>query len=179
MKMCFFISAVVFGVAVCQSESPNARVPQLDTDLRYGGHCVQEEKGGGPKRGRSSRFLPSNWRGGRNGDSGNKEFATPEEGPPDAKPSKTPQKSIELVYLKEIASVLSIPVSGDDMPDNIVFKIKQCIGPAERYRGEVLSEESFAECCAAIPTKKDTEIFKAYHTFIKKIAGKKILAIGD
>ena len=89
-----------------------------------------------------------------------------------------PAAPLESEYLKEIASVLLIPVSKDDTPGDIAFKIKQCIVHAERYNGEVLSDKSFELAKSAIGIPSDAETFKAYQTFIKKIAGKKILVIG-
>ena len=80
-------------------------------------------------------------------------------------------------YLKGIASVLSIPVLKDDTPGDIAFKIKQCIGNAERYRGNVLSDESFEKAKSVIRISADAETFSEYHKFIKKIAGKKVIVI--
>ena len=93
--------------------------------------------------------------------------------------NQTPPAPPESEYLKEIASVLSIPVSKEDTPGDIAFKIKQCIGNAERYRGEVLSDESFELAKSAIGIPTDAETFKAYHAFIKKVIGKRIVIVGD
>ena len=92
---------------------------------------------------------------------------------------QTPTTPSESEYLKEIASMLSVSVSKDDTPGDIAFKIKQRIGYAERYRGEVLSDESFELAKSAIGIPKDAETFETYHAFIKKVAGKKVLVIGD
>lgn len=73
--------------------------------------------------------------------------------------------------------MLSIPVSKDDTPGDIAFKIKQCIGHAERYRGNVLSDESFEKAKSAIRIPADAETFVAYHKFIKKIDGKRIVLL--
>lgn len=89
--------------------------------------------------------------------------------------NQIPPAPPESEYLKEIASVLSIPVLKDDTPGDIAFKIKQCIGNAERYRGNVLSDASFEKAKSAIRIPADAETFKSYHAFIKKIAGKKLL----
>ena len=91
----------------------------------------------------------------------------------------TPPASPESEYLKEIASVLSISVSKDDTPGDIAFKIKQCIGNAEHYRGDVLSDESFEKAKSAIRIPADAETFTQYHKFIKKIEGKKVLILDD
>lgn len=88
---------------------------------------------------------------------------------------QTPPTPSESEYLTEIASMLSIPVSKDDTPGDITFKIKQCIGNAERYRGEVLSDESFEKAKSSIRIPNDAETFTEYHKFIKKIVGKKLL----
>ena len=93
--------------------------------------------------------------------------------------AQTPSASPESEYLKEIASVLSIPVLKDDTPGDVAFKIRQCIGNAERYSGNVLSNESFEKAKSAIRIPEDSETFKAYHAFIKKVAGKKIFVIDD
>ena len=92
---------------------------------------------------------------------------------------QAPTAPSESEYLKEIASVLSIPVLKDDTPGDIAFKIKQCVGSAERYRGNVLSDESFEKAKSAIRIPADAETFKAYHIFIKKVAGKRIIVLDD
>ena len=83
----------------------------------------------------------------------------------------------ESEYLKEIASVLSIPVLKDDTPGDIAFKIKQCLGNVEHYRGNVLSDASFEKAKSAIRIPADAETFAEYHKFIKKIANRKVLII--
>ena len=98
--------------------------------------------------------------------------------PPHVSRAQTPPTSSESEYLKEIASALSIPISTDDTPGDIAFKIKQSIGNAACYRGEVLSDESFEKAKSAIRIPTDAETFKAYHAFIKKIAGKRIVILG-
>ena len=92
---------------------------------------------------------------------------------------QTPQQSSsqETVYLKEIASVLSIPVSDKDTPGDIVFKIRQRIENTERYRGAVLSDESFRKAKSAIRIPSDAETFAEYHAFIKKVAEKRIVLL--
>lgn len=83
----------------------------------------------------------------------------------------------ESVYLREIAASLGLSPSSDKTPGDIAFDIGQVLDSVQRYRGGVLTDQSFTECKAAIPTSKDTEIFEAYHTFIKKIAGKRIIVV--
>lgn len=92
-------------------------------------------------------------------------------------PVAVPPQS-EAPFLKSLASWLSVSIPNNATPGDIEFAIRQALSESS-YSGEVLSDEAFAECCAAIPTTKDTEIFKAYHAFIKKVAGKKIFVIGD
>ena len=75
--------------------------------------------------------------------------------------------------------MLSISVSKDDTPGDIAFKIKHCIGNAEHYRGDVFSDESFEKAKSAIRIPADAETFKTYHAFIKKVAGKEIIIVGD
>lgn len=83
----------------------------------------------------------------------------------------------ESVYLREIAASLELSPSSDKTPGDIAFDIGQVLNSVQRYKGGVLSDQSFDECKAAIPTSKDTEIFEAYHAFIKKIAGKRIIVV--
>lgn len=83
----------------------------------------------------------------------------------------------EAAYLREIATELKLSPPSDKTPGDITFDIKQTLGNTLSYRGEVFTEKAFEECKAAIPTTKDTETFKAYQDFIKKVAGKKIIIL--
>ena len=83
----------------------------------------------------------------------------------------------EAAYLREIATELRLSPSSDKTPGDIAFDIKQALGNAQSYRGEVFTDKAFEECKAAIPTTKDTETFEAYHVFIKKIVGKRIVIL--
>ena len=83
----------------------------------------------------------------------------------------------ESVYLREIAASLELSPSSDKTPGDIAFDIGQVLNSVQRYKGGVLSDQSFDECKAAIPTSKDTEIFEAYHAFIKKINGKRLIIL--
>ena len=74
----------------------------------------------------------------------------------------------EAAYLREIATELRLSPSSDKTPGDIAFDIKQALGNAQSYRGEVFTDKAFEECKAAIPTAKDTKTFEAYHVFIKK-----------
>ena len=97
--------------------------------------------------------------------------------PPHVQRDQMSHAPSESAYLKEIASVLSIQVSKDDTPGDIAFRIKQCLGNAERYRGEVLSDESFELAKSAIGISADAEAFAEYHQFIKMIDGKRIIVL--
>lgn len=97
---------------------------------------------------------------------------------PNSEQGPTPIVS-ESVYLREIAALLGLSPSSDKTPGDIAFDIGQVLNSIQRYKGGVLSDQSFDECKAAIPTSKDTEIFEAYHAFIKKIKGKRIIVVGD
>ena len=85
--------------------------------------------------------------------------------------------SPELGYLKEIAQALSIPVSSTDTPGDLSFKILNRLQRPESFNGVVLTDESFADVKDAIFSPSDKAIFEAYHDFIKKIAGKKIVIL--
>ena len=89
------------------------------------------------------------------------------------------QAQSEAFWLKKIAAALSIHVTDDDQPDNIAFKIEQRLLSAEKYKGGVMSEESAANIKEAIVSDADAEIFAAYHAFIQKIAGKKLLILDN
>ncbi len=84
----------------------------------------------------------------------------------------------ESVYLREVASSLGLSPSSDKTPGDIASDIGQVLNNAQRYKGGVLTDQAFDEYKAAIPTSKDTETFEAYHKFIKKIEGKKIIIVG-
>lgn len=90
-----------------------------------------------------------------------------------------PPTSSEAIYLREIAGSLGLSPSPDKTPGDIAFDIKQALGNSLKYRDDILSDEAFQDCKAAIPTTKDTATFEAYHVFIKKIAGKRILVLDN
>lgn len=83
----------------------------------------------------------------------------------------------ESVYLRDIAKSLGLSPSSDKTPGDIAFDIGQVLTNVQRYKGGVLTDQSFNECKAAIPTSKDTETFEAYHAFIKKINGKRLIIL--
>ena len=94
--------------------------------------------------------------------------------PPDSLPAPS-----EAPYLKDLAAWLSVPIPKDATSGDIEFAIKQAISESVRYSDEVLTDEAVMECRDAIPTTKDTKTFEAYHAFIKKIAGKKIIILDN
>lgn len=83
----------------------------------------------------------------------------------------------EAAYLREIATVLGLSPSSDKTPGDIAFDIEQALKSSRAYKGAVFSDETFKECKAVLPTAKDMETLEAYHTFIKKIAGKRIVIL--
>lgn len=85
----------------------------------------------------------------------------------------------EYSYLHGIATSLGILTASDQSPGLIAQNIKEVFNNTISYDGDVLTGDSFEECKAAIPSTKDTETFEAYHAFIKKIAGKKILVLDN
>ena len=88
-----------------------------------------------------------------------------------------PVSSSESNYLRELAEVLKLNEGPEKTPGDIAFDIRQCLNNRQKYRGEVLSSESFEKASAAIRISKDQETFKAYQEFISKIAGKTIIVL--
>lgn len=126
---------------------------------------------------RMRRFLaPRRGEQGEDSENGIGKYGVTENALPNPVPQTFQQPaSQESAYLKEIASVLSIPVSDKDTPGDIAFKIRRRIENTERYRGTVLSDESFRKAKSAIRIPADEETFVEYHKFIKKIEGKNLL----
>lgn len=78
----------------------------------------------------------------------------------------------------ELAEWLAVPIPKDATPSDISSAIKWALSDnSTLYPGEVLTDDAFEECRAAIPTTKDTETFESYHAFIKKVAGKRIVVL--
>lgn len=95
-----------------------------------------------------------------------------------AKPVQTqPASSSESSYLRELAEVFNLNEGSEKTAGDIAFDIRQCLDNRQKYRGDVLSSDSFEKACAAIRISKDQETFRAYHEFIKKIAGKTIVVL--
>lgn len=88
-----------------------------------------------------------------------------------------PAASSESSYLRELAEVLKLNEGPEKTPGDIAFDIQQCLNNRQKYRGEVLSSDSFEKASTAIRISKDQETFKAYHDFISKIAGKTIIVL--
>ena len=99
-------------------------------------------------------------------------------GKSEEKPQTQPSPS-ETFYLREIAASLGMTPSSDKTPGDIAFDIEQKLKNHQKYRDTVLADEAFNECKTAIPTTKDTETFEAYHAFIKKIAGKRVIILDN
>ena len=194
MKKTYFISVLIASlVAVGISESPEVTISK-DMDMpgpavHDGQPSLLEKTRENVKRiwANTSRRVDDKERDVSPGEryevmrrgTENGELQDSERMSPHVQSAQTPSASPESEYLKEIASVLSIPVLKEDTPGDVAFKIRQCIGNAERYSGNVLSNESFEKAKSAIRIPEDSETFKAYHAFIKKVAGKKIFVIDD
>ena len=96
----------------------------------------------------------------------------------ESSPVQTPSVSgSELSYLRELAEVLEIKEGPEKTPGDIAFDIRQCLNNRQKYKEDVLSAASFEMACSAIGMQKDQDIFKAYHAFISKIAGKMIIIL--
>lgn len=94
---------------------------------------------------------------------------------PQDPPPPPPQS--EATFLRDLAAWLSVPIPENATPGYISFAIQQALSIIPPYSGEVFSEESFKKYKAAFLTKKDVETFEAYHAFIKKVEGKKVIVI--
>ena len=91
----------------------------------------------------------------------------------------TTSSNAEATYLREIAMSLGLSPSSDKTPGVMAFDIKQALGNSQKYTGDVFSGEAFDKYRKAFLTNKDAETFEAYHSFIKKIAGKRILILDN
>lgn len=191
MKKTYFISVLIASlVAVGISESPEVTISK-DMDMpRPAVHDGQPSllvKAVKRIWANTSRRVDDNERDVSPGEryevmrrgTENGELQDSERMSPHVQSAQTPSALPESEYLKEIASVLSIPVLKDDTPGDIAFKIKQCLGNVEHYRVNVLSDASFEKAKSAIRIPVDAETFAEYHKFIKKIAGKRIIVVGD
>ena len=88
-----------------------------------------------------------------------------------------PAPSAESAYLHEIAGVLKIDETPDKTPGAMAFDIRQRLSKVVTYNGAVLSPESFTKTCSVIRIAEDQEVFKSYHDFVGKIAGKKLIVL--
>lgn len=163
-------SAVLLcGIAPAQSEPVSPANDMADKAMRDGNEA--------PRRsiGESIRGRVRSWKHRTDGDSQMEQNDLPDE-PQEITPPPPPQS--EAPFLKELAEWLSVPIPENATPGDIAFAIRHALSDnTTRYSGEVLSAEAFEECRAAIPTTKDRTIFDAYHKFIKKVAGKRIVVL--
>ena len=90
-------------------------------------------------------------------------------------PSSPPNS--ESSYLRELAEMLKLDVRPEKTPGDMAFDIQQRLNNRQMYSGEVLPSDSFEKASAAIRITKDQETFKAYHEFIRKVAGKAIIVL--
>ena len=91
---------------------------------------------------------------------------------------ESPQQfSSEATFLLDIAKRLGIEESPGRKPDEIAFDIEQRLNQSIKYRGGVMSSKSFGNVKDAILNSEDQEKFQAYHDFIHKVDGKRILII--
>lgn len=95
------------------------------------------------------------------------------------KGDQVPAHPVEDVYLREIAVTLGFTPQPGQMPGDIARVIQQKLDNSEEYHGDVFTVDSFRECKAAISTTKDKATFEAYHAFIKKIEGKKVVILNQ
>ena len=107
------------------------------------------------------------------------DFQRRTKGLPTLQTTQSNPPSSEAVFLRDIATSLGMSPSPDKTPGDIALDIKQAVGNSQKYHGEVLSDSSFEECKAAMPTSKDAETFEQYHRFIRKVAGKRILILDN
>lgn len=163
-------SAVLLcGIAPAQDEPVSPPNDVADKTVRVGNEA--------PRRSimESVRGFVRDWRQRTGGNSQMEQNDLPDE-PQEITPPPPPQS--EAPFLKELAEWLSVPIPENATPGDIAFAIRHALSDnTTRYSGEVLSTEAFKECRAAIPTTKDRTIFDAYHKFIKKVAGKRILVL--
>ena len=192
MKKAYFISVLIVSVvAVGLSESPEVTTKGKDImpgpAVHDGQPSLLEKTRENVKRiwANTSRRVDDKERDVSPGEryevmrrvTENGELQDSERMSPHVQRDQTPPIPPESEYLKEIASVLSIPVLKDDTPGDIAFKIKQCLGNVEHYRGNVLSDASFEKAKSAIRIPADAETFAEYHKFIRNIAGKKYILV--
>ena len=180
MKKWFVLTALIAGIAVVQSEPRGIGSPQENDVPSPVVHGPRKPPPGDAKRTWGDKVLGifpgkrDKIGRRRTEDDG---LSVSERASSHVTYIQTPTTPSESEYLMEIASALSLPVSKDDTPGDIAYKIKERIDHAERYRGEVLSDESFELAKSAIGIRADAETFTQYHKFIREIAGKKYILI--
>ena len=159
-------SVVLLGGIVSAQEKPRSR-PKDAT-----GKIVQGDEAS-PKRsvGESIRGRIQDWRQRKSGDSQTEQDDLP------APPQNPLAPQLEAPFLRDLAAWLSVPIPENAPPGDISFAIQQALAIIPPYSGEVFSDESFKKYKAAFLTKRDAETFEAYHAFLKKVAGKKVILI--
>ena len=159
--------AVVLGCIVyAQQEAPLSNEESSETAASLGGEI------------RPHRFrgvFPSRISG--RGKQSNDTLAWDIDSEPSRQDVVIPPPQSEAPFLEDLAEWLSVPIPENATPGDIALAIKQALSERVTSPDTVLSDESFKECYEAIPTTRDAEIFKAYHTFIKKVEGKKVIPI--
>lgn len=100
-------------------------------------------------------------------------------GPTPTPTTQTNTGASESYYLREIAASLGLSPSLDKTPGDIAFDIKQALGDSQKYKGNVFSDEEFDKYRKAFLTNNDVKTFEDYHTFAKKVAGKRIVILGN
>lgn len=184
MKKWIIVCALIAGVVLAQSESEGVEISQEKKDVSppvvHGGRKTLFVDATRTLRRAKAQGHPYSDRdqSGRRRTEDDELSVSERESPP-VTHIQTPAPLSESEYLKEIAALLSISVPKDDTPGDIAFKIKQCIENAERYRWNVLSDESFEKAKSAIRIPADAKTFAEYHKFIKRIEGKKLLICGE
>lgn len=96
-------------------------------------------------------------------------------GGPTVNPPSLPNS--ESSYLRELAGILKLDVRSEKTSGDMAFDIRQRLNKRLTYSGDVLPLDSFEKASAAIRITKDQETFKAYHEFIRKVAGKTIIVL--
>ena len=94
--------------------------------------------------------------------------------PPSASPKTT---SFESSYLRDIARKLGIDEPSGKTPGDIAFDIEQRLGQTVSYHDNILTDEAFSVAKAAILIPSDAEVFEAYHSFIQRVQGKKLIIV--
>ena len=87
------------------------------------------------------------------------------------------QTPSEAVFLLDIAKRLGIDEPYDKTPGDIAFDIERCLNHSTSYCGGTLSSDAFANIREAILNPEEQKMFQAYHDFIRKVEGRRILIL--